>query len=224
MTPEPEETRHRALVGGMWEEIGRLQFEFLRARGLEAQHLLIDVGCGALRGGVHFIRFLDAGNYFGIDRDASMLRAGLEIEARRARFPDTVEAIDLSDRIPAQNLLHDDAFRFHRFGVEFDYALAQSLFTHIPLNSIRLCLTELARCTRAGGRLYATFYDCPSGEAIEQPYTHQPGDMTSFPDRDPFHYRFTDFVFCAQHLPWKLNYLDDWAHPRAQRMIEFVRL
>ncbi len=42
---------HRDMVGGMWEEIGRLQFEFLRARGLKPSHRLLDIGCGSLRGG-----------------------------------------------------------------------------------------------------------------------------------------------------------------------------
>src|SRR5205807_6035012 len=58
---------HRAIVGGAWEEIGRLQFEFLTGNGLKPHHRLLDVGCGALRGGLHFIRYLDEGNYVGVD-------------------------------------------------------------------------------------------------------------------------------------------------------------
>lgn len=42
---------HRELVGGMWDEIGTLQFVFLRDHGLEPSQRLLDVGCGALRGG-----------------------------------------------------------------------------------------------------------------------------------------------------------------------------
>ena len=38
---------HRDMVGGMWDEIGRLQFEFLRARGLKPNHRLLDIGCGS---------------------------------------------------------------------------------------------------------------------------------------------------------------------------------
>ena len=41
---------HRAFVGGLWEEVGQLQFEFLRAQGLLPEHKLVDVGCRAMRG------------------------------------------------------------------------------------------------------------------------------------------------------------------------------
>jgi len=50
-------------VGGMWEQIGQLQFDFLVNHGLEPNHKLLDIGCGTLRGGRHFITYLVPGNY-----------------------------------------------------------------------------------------------------------------------------------------------------------------
>lgn len=41
--------KYRDFVGGLWEEIGVLQFEFLKQQGLLQRHNLIDIGCGALR-------------------------------------------------------------------------------------------------------------------------------------------------------------------------------
>ncbi len=32
-------------IGGRWEEIGRLQFDFLVAEGLMPAHTLLDIGC-----------------------------------------------------------------------------------------------------------------------------------------------------------------------------------
>src|SRR5277367_14092 len=58
---------HRQFVGGMWDEIGALQFEFLKKEGLLPRHCLIDIGCGCMRGGVHFAQYLDKGKYHGID-------------------------------------------------------------------------------------------------------------------------------------------------------------
>ena len=52
---------HREMVGGMWEEMGRLQLEFLQREGLTPEATLLDVGCGCLRAGVHFVRFLEPG-------------------------------------------------------------------------------------------------------------------------------------------------------------------
>lgn len=66
---------HRSFIGGMWDELGDLQFEFMKEQGLKPHHRLGDVGCGALRGGVKFIPYLDAGNYYGLDINASCIDA-----------------------------------------------------------------------------------------------------------------------------------------------------
>jgi hypothetical protein len=55
------------VVGGMWDEIGKLQFEFLVKEGLNPEHFLLDVAWGSLRVGVHFVRYLESDCYKGID-------------------------------------------------------------------------------------------------------------------------------------------------------------
>src|ERR1700678_1283527 len=42
---------HREYVGGLWEVIGKLQFDFLISRGLKPEHVFLDIACGPLRGG-----------------------------------------------------------------------------------------------------------------------------------------------------------------------------
>ena len=74
---------HRLGVGGMWEEIGKLQYELVVREGLLPRHKLLDVGCGSLRGGVHFIRYLDSGNYYGMDKNEKLLSAGHDVELPR---------------------------------------------------------------------------------------------------------------------------------------------
>ena len=54
---------HRDYVGAHWEELGSLQFRFMVDQGLLPHHVLVDIACGSLRGGVHFIPYLDPGNY-----------------------------------------------------------------------------------------------------------------------------------------------------------------
>lgn len=54
-------------VGGLWQQMGQLQFDFLVRQGLKPEHRLLDIGCGTLRGGRHFIRYLNPGNYTGMD-------------------------------------------------------------------------------------------------------------------------------------------------------------
>ncbi len=207
---EIESGRHRGFVGGLWERIGRLQFDFLVDRGLRPEHRLLDVGCGPLRGGVHFIRFLDVGGYYGIDKNASLLAAGSELELPRA---------GLLGRRP--NLLLEEKFEFSRFGVTFPYAIAQSVFTHLPLDAVERCLVNMAGVLEPGGRFYATFFEAPTPDHLE--VMQRPGGIKTFSDANPFHYHPSVFDFLVRDLPLTVTNLGGWDHPREQNMLEFVR-
>ena len=71
---------HRELIGGLWDELGALQFDFMTAQGLRPDMKFLDLGCGCLRGGVRFIHYLEPGNYYGLDANASLLRSGREVD------------------------------------------------------------------------------------------------------------------------------------------------
>lgn len=206
---------HRKNVGGMWDEIGRLQSGFLVEQGLAPGMKFLDIGCGSLRGGVHFINYLDAGNYYGMDVNAPLVEAGYSIELKKA---------GLAHKLPRTNLVIENRFKAARLGVEFDYALALSVFTHLPLNHIRLCLAELAKCMKPGGRFFATFFECPDGAPIEENIEHQPGGVVTKAEEDPYHYRRADLLWCVEGLPWRMQYIGDWNHPRAQKMVCFTRV
>lgn len=202
---------YRTLVGGLWAEVGRLQFEFLAGLGLQPSDRLLDVGCGALRGGVHFMRYLEPGNYYGIDRNASLIRAGVEIEMPEAQ---------VSDRRP--QLLVDDGFGFDRFPVKFRWAIAQSVFTHLPSTDIQLCLVRISEALEVGGRFFATYFPAPERHALG-PVRHR-GGATTFLAADPYHQHFTLYQYLVQGLPLSVRNVGDWNHPRGQHMLEFVRL
>lgn len=205
---------HRGYVGGMWEEIGQLQFDFLVARGLPREARLLDIGCGCLRAGVHFVEYLDPGNYHGIDLWQELLDAGYDIE---------LAAAGLQDRLPRENLICDGDFHFERFGTTFDAALAQSVFTHLPLNHIRLCLGRLAPVMRPGGAVYATIFACERQGDWFGPVERVKDLVTTHPDRDPYHYTYADIERCAAGLPWEIEPVGDWGHPRKQSMVVLTR-
>jgi SAM-dependent methyltransferase len=75
---------HRGTVRGtdaFWDYLGKLQLDYLVEQGLKPEHHVLDVGCGPLRAGVHFIGFLEPGHYAGIDKRGDTL----ERARRRAR-------------------------------------------------------------------------------------------------------------------------------------------
>jgi SAM-dependent methyltransferase len=206
---------HREVIGGLWDEIGDLQYRFMIDHGLRPQHSLLDIGCGSLRGGLRFIRYLEAGNYFGVDLNQSLLDAGFAVELKEA---------GLQEKMPRENLVCTSEFEFDRLGRRFDFALAHSLFTHLTFNRIRRCLELLAPATNIDGRFFATFFELPRTANPSLGYTHNPGNVITYDTNDPYHYKLADFFYAASGLPWRVRYIGDWGHPRGQRMLEFIRV
>lgn len=203
---------HRAKVGGEWETIGSLQHDFMVAQGLVPESRLLDVGCGALRGGILLAKYLAPGGYYGIDVNESLIRAGRVHELPLA---------GIEDRVPAANLRVTDRFECD-FGVVFDFAIAQSLFTHLPLNHIRLCLYRLAGVMAPGARFFATFFEAP--ETTPYDGSVRQTMHTTWPERDPYHYRRDDLRWAAETVAdWDVRYIGEWGHPKGQRMMEFMR-
>lgn len=142
---------HRIRVGGKWEQMGKLQNRFMKAQGMQPHHYLLDVGCGSLRGGRRFVRYLEPGHYYGIDINETLLRAGYNREL----------GPKMREKLPRKNLAAVDRFECDMFGVKFDYAIAQSVFTHVSLNHVRLALHQVAKAMKPGGAFYATFFEAP---------------------------------------------------------------
>jgi len=201
---------HREFVGGMWDEIGSLQFEFLKNQGLAPNHRLMDIGCGCLRGGVHFVPYLEPRHYYGIDINASLIEAGKKELLRNAANTDKQPDLRVSDR-----------FDLAQFGVQFDYALAVSVFTHLYANHIGRCLVEVKKVLAPQGKFFATIFTAPTPLHLE-PITHQPGEIITHFDSDPFHYSFSEMEMLARFAGLSVKLLDDWGHPRDQRMLCFT--
>ena len=124
------EDRERILrmVGGMWEEMGQLQFDFLREQGLKPEHRFLDVGCGILRGGIHFIPYLEPGHYYGIDKNRELLNFGRK----------EMEKAGLQERKPT--LVQIEDFGFERLGQTFDYRPGP-VRLHAPASKLHLPLS-----------------------------------------------------------------------------------
>ena len=190
---------HRDYVGGMWETMGRLQFDFLVERGLEPQHTLLDIACGSLRGGVHFIRYLDPGNYLGIEKEAALIRRGLAKElpreVREQKRPELVVS---------------GTFEFERFSKRADFSLAQSLFTHLNEDDLELCLRKLHANVAAGHELFATF---APGARTNEGRSHA---------RASFFYAPSRLEAIGERNGFAAHYIGEWGHPRNQMMMQFT--
>jgi SAM-dependent methyltransferase len=205
---------HRGTVRGtdaFWDYLGKLQLDYLVEQGLRPEHYVLDVGCGPLRAGVHFIGYLEPGHYAGIDKRGDTLERARDIELPR---------YGLADKRP--KLLVNGAFEFSKLGQTFDFAIAQSVFTHLPVNNIVRCLVEMAKVLNPGGRFYATIYENPNGKQFLGEI-QQSERVVSYPDRDKYHYDLDTLRCAAQGTGLTMSYNGDWGHPDNQKIVVFSR-
>jgi hypothetical protein len=166
------EGRHRDIVGGRWDETGRLQMALLRAQGMEPRHTLIDIGAGSLRLGCKAVPYLDPGNYWGTDASRALMLRGRE-----------AELLDPA-RLPADHLVEDADFAFPGLPEAPDFVLAFGVFTHLPPAVTAHALARIG--ARWGGRavILFTVFLAPEGQAGP---LRQPDGVVTHPDRPPWH-------------------------------------
>jgi len=198
-------------IGGAWNRIGEWQFNFLLQQGLKPSHLLLDMGCGCLRGGVHFIPYLDAGNYYGIDINDHLLEAGYTKELNQ----------EMQAKLPRDHLHACGDFDASFWGTHrFDYALSVSMWTHLPVSEIRKSLKGIAPAMRPGGQYFSSVFHCSGGECSQD--KHQWGKIHTSPDHDPYHVNNSDLSAIADELGIKFEYIGNVSHPRNQMMTKWT--
>jgi hypothetical protein len=192
---------HRESVGGLWAEIGALQFDFLVAEGLQPSDVLLDIGCGSLRGGIRFIRYLNRGNYLGMEKEVELVRRGvndeLGLETFKAQMPE---------------LVISGNFQFQHFSKAPTVALGQSLFTHLAAHDINRCMKRLRAFVPPGCRFFATF-----GE-LEAPRLNPWISGSS----SGYHYTRAQMIAFGDRSGWDARYIGEWNHPRDQVIVEYV--
>lgn len=149
---------HRAYVGGGWDQHGKTQLDYLISQGLLPDHTFLDIGAGAFRAGRHLIDYLEPGHCYGIDINKSLLEVGYEHE-----LSDEQRA-----KLPLCNIHATDRFDADFGGVQFDLAIAQSVFSHLSLNNARICLHRVGKVMKPGGRCFVTFFEGPQGTPIDR--------------------------------------------------------
>jgi SAM-dependent methyltransferase len=138
------EEEHHRIYGSKWA-LGRDQINYLIEHGLKPDHYLLDYGCGAGRAGIHFIRYLEAGHYVGVDGHQSSLSAFEQYE---------IPLHGLHDRDPTLTLANLETEPL-QLSVPVDFVMAFSVFNHMRTHE--LASHNLVSNLRDGGILVCTF-------------------------------------------------------------------
>ena len=130
-----------------WWDAGESTFAYyLRRFPIEPSTKLIDYGCGSLRVGSHFIRFLDPGCYFGLDLTSDLYEIGCDIIgpemiARKAPRFGSIETAAV-----------DEAVRF-----DADFVFSTSVAFHVHPEEMPLYHANLVKLTNKPGA--SLFFD-----------------------------------------------------------------
>lgn len=176
-----------------------LQLDFLKSEGLLSKHVLVDIACGSLRAGRLFIDYLNSGNYQGIDKEIDLIIHGVSEELGITSFVKKRPVFVISGD-----------FEFCKFNCCQDYAIAQSLLTHLTAEDIYRCFKELRKTIAVNGKFYATFFEVQS--PIE--------NFKNSDAIDCFFYTQEQIRMLAELAGWYMHYIGDWGHPRQQKMVK----
>ncbi|MDP9141143.1 MAG: glycosyltransferase [Pseudomonadota bacterium] len=198
---KPGDEHYRAYVGRAenYDRMSAVQFSLLAMLGLRDNHRLLDLGCGSLRGGRLFIPYLLPGNYFGIEPNKWLVDGAISDELGKDLIA-----------LKKPQFSHNDDFNLEVFSTDFDFMLAQSIFSHTGITQLRRCLQSASRALKPDGLLVAT---------IVERYEDQYQDEWVYPGLNHFSWA-TITSICAEYglVACKL----DWPH-RLQTWIGVAR-
>jgi len=128
-------------VGGNYDAVGRMEFQFLKQSGLRKDHAVIDVGCGSGRLAVQLRDYLEA-RYVGIDVVPDLFQYA---EKRCARTDWSFYAA------PGTHIPEPDA--------SVDFITFFSVFTHLLHEETYRYLEECKRVLKPGGKVVFSFLE-----------------------------------------------------------------
>ncbi|MAR05636.1 MAG: hypothetical protein CL862_00825 [Cyanobium sp. NAT70] len=193
---------HREYVGGKFYEIGKLQFDFLVSMGMRPRSVLLDIACGCFRLGLWAIPFLKKGHYLGIELEESLVKAGFGHELSREMA-----------QLKKPNVIVNGEFNFSLLNSKADFAIAQSLFTHLSQEDMIRCLKNCKTALNQDGKFYVTFFIGEQEQIYDESHAHSYTVVT--------HQLIKQL---GRECGYQTNIIGDWGHPRGQQMVEFSLL
>jgi len=139
---------YKATIGGgkeQWDKRGMYQLLCMAHFGMTPEHTFIDIGCGPLRAGDYFIRYLEKENYTGYEynRDYTVIAKRI-IEANN----------QLKSKNPTIYHTVSNMFEFSIGFPTFDYGLAFSVLNHCTDEQRIAFFNNIKSITHPGSRIF----------------------------------------------------------------------
>lgn len=188
--------------GDFQSEGKRLFTRFKELGGLQPSHRVLDIGSGIGRVAVPLSHYLDTrGSYDGFD----VIKMGVQwcqnhISKANPNFRFTY--VPLGNDLYRSEGADASNFTFPYPDGVFDFAVSNSVFTHMLPEEVQNYLEELYRVLRPGGRAYLSFFIL--NEASKQGMEHIPDFHFK---HDYGHYRLLDDQVKAANVAYEETFL-----------------
>jgi len=191
---KPGDPQYRAYVGPPedYDLVAAMAFNLLTTLGLRQHHSLLDIGCGSLRIGRLLIPYLNRAKYFGVEPNEWLVDEGI-----RRELGETLVQIKRPTFF-----FSDSPDTISQAKIFFDFALAQSIFSHCGLDLIQAWLSAISGSLARDGALVATFLIGDDDSA-----------RTGWIYPECVNYRPATLERAAAEVNLRFEILD-WKHPR----------
>lgn len=130
-----------------FDEHSKIHHRYLLEQGLKPEHVFLDVGCGACRTAQNIVPYLNANNYYGIDRMPELIEYGLN------------EVFDHNVVLTKQPKFSVNSdFNLGFVDKPVDYVWCQSLMSHLNISDIQKCLTNIKNISNENTKIYFTYF------------------------------------------------------------------
>ena len=111
---------------------GKIDLEFLKMRGLKPKNTLFEFGVGYFRSSIHFVEYLNSGNFCGNDISAERIAVGLK------RYPELLDK-EATFLVTNNNDLEFEPTR------TYDFIYSSTVICHMPIEDIKVALKNIGK-------------------------------------------------------------------------------
>lgn len=130
------------LYVGSRPSTGRVQLKLLLLEGLQKDHRVLEIGCGALVAGIPIMSYLSPNHYVGIEPNRWLIDASLKVAGNR-------RVVNQKNPLFIYNMDFDAT----PLNIGFDYIIAHSIMSHAAHQQLPLFLENGAKVLNKSGKL-----------------------------------------------------------------------
>ncbi len=187
-------------IEGFEVAMGNNQLEYVKKHGLEPCHSLLDYGCGYLRAGIHFVRYLDPDKYAGMDISRGRIAQG-------QRF---IEKFELTAKQPT--LVSSPTMDLGKLnGRKFDYIWSHGVLSHMPAEDVELLIKNLPELLNENGIFLGNYTELAEGEVKMATLRH-------------FFFNRSVFDRLCQEYGLRCEFPPDWKNIHPHELSEIDRM